>query len=414
MTWKAVVQVASGVGLAFVFFVFGLVVFAQPEMAPPGREPGIYELVRGINDFAFELYQVLRGENTNLFYSPYSISLTLAMTYAGARGNTEREMADVFHFTLPQDQLYTAFRALARELAAGGEKGLRLHIVTSIWGQVGHPFLSEFLTILNEYYGVTLGNLDFRGDPEGARKAINQWVNNETEGRIEDLIPRGGITTLTRLVLGNAVYFKAGWLYPFDEAETRDDVFHLLDGQEVYVPMMKGEALLNYAAGDGWQAVELPYEGRETAMVILLPKRGRFEEFESTLSAEGVRRITSQLEKRNLCLVMPKFAYKSSFALKDTLAMMGMEAAFQPMKADFSGMDGTRDLYLDEVYHKAFVTVDEAGTEAAAATAAVVSTKVAPVQELCVEVKVDRPFVLLIRDVKTEVILFVGRVMDPR
>jgi len=378
------------------------------------RESDIAELVWSSNRLAFDLYQALRDESTDLFYSPYSISLALAMTYAGAKGDTEQEMADALHFTLPQERLHAAFRDLNRSLVACGENGLRLYIVSSMWGQADHLFLSEFLTLLNESYGTGLRELDFRGDPEGSREAINQWVSEETEGMIQELIPPGGITTLTRLVLGNGVYFKAGWLYPFDKAHTSDGVFHLLDGQEVLVPMMRRKARLGYAAGAGWQAIELPYGGGETAMVIFLPRRERFEEFESTLTAQWVGEIIAILEKRDVCLTMPKFAYEAGLELKGALTELGMEAAFQPMKADFSGIDGTRDLYLDEVFHKAFITVDEAGTEAAAATAAVISTKTSPVQEPCLEVKVDRPFFLLIRDVRTEVILFMGRVLDPR
>lgn len=411
---RVVMRVASRVGLGFVFLVPCFVVVAQLELAPLGREPGTYELVRGINDFAFDMYQALRGKSANLFYSPYSISRALAMTYAGARGDTEREMAGVLHFTLPQDRLHAAFLALNCDLTGQDEEALRLHIVNSIWGQTGHPFVSEFLTLINGCYGAGLREVDFRGDPEGTRKAINQWVSDETEGRIQDLISPMGITTLTRLVLGNAIYFKAEWLYPFDEAETRDDAFHLLDGQVVLVPMMKREARLGYVAGDGWQAVELPYKGGKATMAIFLPDGGCLEELESTLSAERVNEILSQLQRMDIRLTVPKFNYEARFELKDTLTELGMRAAFQLMKADFSGMDGTRDLYLDEVYHKAFIVVDEAGTEAAAATAAVVSMKAASAPKPCVEVKVDRPFLLLIRDVGTEVILFVGRVLDPR
>ena len=266
------------------------------------------ELVWSSNRLAFDLYQALRDESTDLFYSSYSISLALAMTYAVAKGDTEQEMADALHFTLPQERLHAAFRDLNHSVVACGENGLRLYIVSSMWGQADHPFLSEFLTLLNENYGTGLRELDFRGNPAGSREAINQWVSGqwvsgqwvseETEGMIQELIPPGGITTLTRLVLGNGVYFKAGWLYPFDNAHTSDGVFQLLDGQEVLVSMMRRKARLGYAAGAGWQAIQLPYGGGETAMVTFLPRRERFEEFESTLTAQWVGEIIAILERK--------------------------------------------------------------------------------------------------------------------
>ncbi len=376
------------------------------------------ELVQGNNGFAFDLYRALREkENSNIFYSPFSISIALAMTWAGARGETERQMAETLHFTLPQDRLHPAFNALDLELAQRGQgaqgkdgKGFRLHIVNALWGQQGFQFLPEFLDTLARHYGAGLRLLDFAGNPEAARKVINDWVGDQTEGRIRDLIPPGAVDPLTRLVLSNAIYFNAAWAEPFEKNLTADGPFYLLDGRQVMVPMMRQTAHLGYAEGEGFQVVELPYEGQELAMVILLPDAGRFEEFENSLDAERVEEILGRLAYGQVTLTMPRFRIESDFGLADMLAAMGMPAAFRPDQADFSGMDGSRDLYISHILHKAFISVDESGTEAAAATAVVVGlTALMPSAEMTV----DRPFIFLIRDLQTGTILFVGRVVNP-
>ncbi|HUU64205.1 MAG TPA: serpin family protein [Dehalococcoidia bacterium] len=375
------------------------------------------ELVDGNSAFAFDLYQELSKEEGNLFYSPYSISLALAMTYAGARGETEQQMADTLNFTLPQDRLHPALNSLDLKLASRGEgaegtdeEGFRLNIANSIWGQEDFEFLDEFLDVLAENYGAGLRLLDFINAPEASRITINDWVSDRTEGRIEDLIPQGAIDILTRLVLTNAIYFNAAWLNPFSEDMTGDGAFHLLDGSEVTVPMMTQTESFGYAEGEGYQAVELLYDGRELSMVIVLPNNGEFEDLESTLDADLVDAITNDLKYRKVTLTMPKFEYDSDFSLVDTLAAMGMPVAFSTA-ADFSGMTGYRDLFISDILHKAFVSVDEAGTEAAAATAVIMSLTAAPEQP--VEVTLDRPFIFLIRDIETGAVLFVGRVANP-
>jgi len=374
-------------------------------------------LVDGNTAFTFDLYQALSEKDGNLFYSPYSISLALAMTYAGALGETERQMADTLHFILTQNHLHPAFNALDLELASRGEgaegkdkEGFRLNIVNAIWGQEDYKFLSEFLDILAENYDAGLRLLDFINAPEESRVTINNWIADQTEGRIEDLIPQGVIDALTRLVLTNAIYFNAAWLNPFDEDTTKDGTFHLLDGSKVIVPMMRQTESLGYAEGEGYQAVELPYDGRELSMVILLPNTGQFEEFEKSLDANHVGGIIQNMKYTHVALTMPRFEFESEFNLGDTLAAMGMPIAFSAA-ADFSAMTGSRDLFIAEVLHKAFVSVDEAGTEAAAATAVVMKLTAMPDEP--VEVTVDRPFIFLIRDIETGAILFAGRVVDP-
>ncbi|MBN2187622.1 MAG: serpin family protein, partial [Dehalococcoidia bacterium] len=276
--------------------------------------------------------------------------------------------------------------------------------------QEGYEFLSEFLDVLAENYGAGLRPLDFASAPEESRITINDWVSDQTEGRIEDLIPQGLINALTRLVLTNAIYFNAAWQYPFEEAATVDGTFHVLGGGEVTVPMMRQTESFSYAEGDGYQAVELPYDGRELSMVILLPEAGQFNDFEDSLDVRQVEAIVKDLESGRVALTMPKFEFESSFGLKESLAAMGMPVAFSG-GADFSGMTGNRDLFIADVVHKAFVSVDEAGTEAAAATAVIMQLTAMP--EEPVEVTIDRPFIFLIRDIETGAILFVGRVANP-
>lgn len=379
---------------------------------PQAGEDDLDALVEGNSAFAFDLYRFLAKEEDNLFYSPYSISLALAMTYAGARGETEAQMADVLHFTLPQEELHPAFNALDLVLASRGEEeeeGFRLHVVNALWGQKGYEFLSEFLQTLAENYGAGLRVLDFATKPEESRVTINDWVAEETEERIEDLLPPGAVDPSTVLVLTNAIYFNAAWLHPFQEEQTEDGTFYLPNGQEVTVPMMKQMESFAYGEDEGYQALELPYEGEQLSMVILLPQEGGFEEFEGTLDAERVEAIVQDMTRTSVNITMPKFSYEWDTSLKETLSAMGMPVAFGS-GADFSGMTGSRGLFIDNVIHKAFVAVDEEGTEAAAATA-VIMKESAPLSP--VEFTADHPFIFLIRDRETGTILFVGRVMDP-
>ena len=410
----------------------GAPVAPEPTQPPPGttaqsdkvraKLPAVSasdlaDLAVGNSAFAFDLYQALRSGDGNLFYSPYSISLALAMTYAGARSETEQQMADTLHFILDQNRLHPAFNALDLDLAGRGEgasgkdgDGFRLNIVNTLWGQEGYAFLSEFLDTLAENYGAGLRLMDFINAPEASRITINDWVSDQTEGRIEDLLPSGVIDVLTRLVLTNAIYFNAAWAEPFEAEATVDGLFHLLDGSEITVPMMQQTESFGYAEGEGYQAVELPYDGGELSMVILLPEKGGFEAFEASLASERIAEIVGSLAHKQVALAMPKFEFESDFSLKDTLAALGMPIAFSG-DADFSGMTGDRDLFIADVIHKAFVSVDEAGTEAAAATAVVMARLSMP--EEPVEVTVDRPFVFMIRDIETNTVLFVGRVVNP-
>ncbi|MFA5054783.1 MAG: serpin family protein [Dehalococcoidia bacterium] len=389
----------------------------QRDTSPSVAGSDITALVDGNSEFAFDMFQELKEQDGNLFYSPYSISLALAMTYAGARTETATEMADVFHFTLPQEQMHPAFNWLDLELISRGEtakgqddEGFRLHIANAIWGQKDYTFLDGFLDTLGLNYGAGLRILDFINEPEPSRITINDWVSDETEGKIEDLIPQGVIDSMTRLVLTNAIYFNAAWLNQFYSESTGDGEFNLIDGVSVTVPMMAQSESFAYVDGDGYQAVEMLYNGSEMSMVVLLPDGGEFESFEDGLDSAFVDQIIASLEFSEVDLVMPRFEYEYECGLSDTLAGMGMPTAFSE-GADFSGMTGNFDLFIGDVLHKAYVSVDEEGTEAAAATAVIMQLTAMPAEP--VQMTVDRPFIFLIRDIETGTILFVGRVMDP-
>ena len=404
---------------------------AKEQTAPSATEMDaeLADLVNGNSAFAFDLYRALCVEDGNLFYSPYSISLALAMTYAGARGETERQMAGTLHFLLPQDRLHPAFNDQDIRLAsrAGDQQGdfdtgFRLNIANALWGQKGYEFVEEFLNVLSENYGAGVRPMAFMTMPEESRLTINDWVADRTEDRIKDLIPQGVINEFTRLVLTNAVYFNAKWRCTFDESSTLMRPFHLLDGGEVHVQMMMSEPeFFGYAKGEGYQAVDLPYVGGALSMTILLPDEGRFREFEKSINGVRVGRILEDIEAKLVELTMPRFEFKSQFMLVETLEKMGMPNAFDDRTSDFSGMDGTSCLagddpclLISDVIHKAFVSVDEEGTEAAAVTAGLFFLNTAGVYEpQLIRVTVDRPFIFLIRDRATNTILFVGRMEKP-
>lgn len=377
------------------------------------------DLVRGNSAFALDLYGTLREREGNLFYSPHSISVALAMMYAGARGETARQMEEVLRFQLSPDQLHPAFNVLDLALSSRGENSgsqergeFRLNIANAIWGQKGFAFLPDFLDELAENYGAGMRSVDFIRDPETSRTAINDWVADRTEEKIKDLIPEGVIDILTRLVLSNAIYFNAAWHLPFDGKNTSTDSFYLLGGHRVDVPMMWQDEVFNFAWHEAYQAqvVELLYKGREISMIIFLPAQGEFERFESLLTSDLVSEMLKGMSPLRLRLSIPSFELQSGFELSQTLAGMGMPDAFRVKVADFSGMtDKDDNLYCSAVFHKAFVKVNERGTEAAAATGVVIATESA-----VPTFTANRPFIFFIRDIPTDAILFVGRVMDPR
>ncbi|MBN1857953.1 serpin family protein [Candidatus Bipolaricaulota bacterium] len=394
------------------------------DMAPHVPENVLQVLATDNAQFALALLAAVRGDeegrerDENLFFSPHSISTALAMAYAGARGTTQLQMKDALRWSLGQDLLHSAFNALDLVLESRAQpespyegNAFQLHIVNAVWGQVGYPFQSPFLDVLAVHYGAGIRLLDFISEPEIARGKINDWVWRQTQERINDLLPQGAVNTDTRLVLTNAVYFNAPWLRPFDETLTEPESFTTRSGTETTVPMMHQTALFGYAEWDGGRAVELLYNGATLSMVILLPDPGKFDAFEPSLVQEIYAGIVSRMETRQVHLSLPRFAYSTHLSLVPPLVALGMNAAFSPGEADFSGIDGSRSLFISDVIHEAFVSVNEAGTEAAAATAVLFERTSVPGPP--VTVTVNRPFLFVIQDLPTGEILFVGRVVDP-
>lgn len=368
-------------------------------------------LVAANNRFAIDIYSRLRGDPGNLFLSPYSMSTAFGMAYAGAGGQTRDEMAKVFHFTLAANRLHATFGALRQSLDRGVSRGAyELRTANRVWGQQGFPFLPSFVEVTRDAYGAPMQEADFIHAFEPARQAVNGWVQDQTHDRIKDLFPPGSIDDLTRLVIANAIYFKGLWSRPFDPAKTVESSFMLDRATPVLVPTMIQESEFWTGYGHGVQLLELPYQGKDLSLVVVLPLQvDGLAGVEQGLTWEQLSGWLAQLAPRTLEVQLPSFKFSSKFPLNARLADMGMPSAFLPGAADFSGMDGRRDLHISAAIHQAFVEVNEKGTEAAAATGIAVGTTDARPMFVA-----NRPFLFLIRDRVTESILFIGRVVDPR
>jgi len=372
-------------------------------------------VVKGNSEFGFDLYQELKEVEGNLFFSPYSISTALAMTYAGARGQTEKEMAQVLHFSLKQELLHSSFSKLQSELNAIQDKGqIKLSIANSLWAQKSFKFLDSFINLNKKYYSAGLNFVDFITKREAARKQINDWVEKKTNDKIKELIKPPMLDSLTRLVLCNAIYFKGNWLSQFDTTRTVDADFHVSLDKTIKVPMMNQKSDFRYKDFDNFCALELPYEGNDLSMIMFLPKEiDGLADFEKDLTNDTAKIWIDELvgsHESEVLVSIPKFKTTCEFELSETLYDMGMPSAFSLPPADFSGMTGTKDLFISKVIHKAYVDVNEEGTEAAAATAVVMMKSVAVMP---LEFKADHPFVFLIRENHTGSILFIGRIVDP-
>jgi serpin B len=366
----------------------------------------VAELAADDAAFAFDLYREVRDEEGNLFFSPHSISVALAMTYAGAEGTTEAQMASTLHYELPEPDLHRTMNALDQTLALRNREGTSLRILNAIWPERQYEFLPAYVDTLGESYGAGLYLLDYRTDAAGARLVINDWVSGQTAGRIPELIPEGILTDATRLVLTNAIHFEGSWQFPFDESKTTDGPFTTLEGGQVTVPLMQQTLAVPYAETADYQAVELPYIGDELALVAIVPT-GDFRTFEAGLSAGVLAEARASLEERNVSVTLPRLSIGGRIDLKPELQSLGMVDAFSA-QADFSGMDGSHLLYIEAVLHQANLDVDEIGTVASGATAVVINERVS-----LPAIRLDRPFVLAIVDRPTGTVLFLGRVVDP-
>ena len=394
-------------GVAFIAAVT-ITAFASPF---GGADPG--RVVKGNNRFGFDLYRRLAGKDGNLFLSPYSISTALAMTSAGAKGETAEQMTHVLHFP-PQTELHPALARIMHEINAGGaKKAYQLSTANALWGASDCVFRREFLKLVKDNYGAELTNLDFTRDAEGARHTINSWVEKKTNDKIKDLIGEGVLNSRTRLVLTNAIYFKGKWEAAFNKDWTKDEPFRVAAGNEVKTPLMHQKDRFGYAANDEFQALEMPYNGKELALLILLPRKDDVADLEKKLTAELIDGVVAKLVRQEVLVYVPRFKTTAEFKLSTTLAQMGMPLAFSD-KADFSGMTtASEPLQISDVIHKAFVDVNEEGTEAAAATGVVVALAAARQPMPVPVLRADHPFIYLIRDVKNGSVLFIGRLADP-
>jgi len=385
----------------------------QPPTADDtgSTQQGIQEVVNANNQFAFELYSELnKDEKNNLFYSPYSISAALAMTYEGAKAQTADEMKSVFHF--PENNILRPnFAAIYNDINEGN-KAYDLKTGNALWAQYDYTFLEDYTSRVENYYGGKAANLDFIQETEKSRQTINSFIEEQTNNKIKDLIPKGVLDSLTRLVLTNAIYFKGTWEWEFDKSDTRDLDFKITPSDIVKTPMMymkPDKATFNYADMEEVQILELPYKGEDISMLILLPT-GNLDDIESSLTAEKLSEYKNQMQETKLdAIYFPKFEFDTKYFMKETLSALGMPTAFSA-GADFSGMDGTGGLFISKVIHQAYVKVDEKGTEAAAATAVVMTSSVAGPGNVF---RADYPFIFIIQEKETGNILFMGRVNNP-
>lgn len=374
-------------------------------------------LVEGNNEFALDLYRRLAfGRKGNIFCSPYSVSSALGMAYAGAAGETALEMARALRFREQGDRLHGAFAELGKALEAAGQGRSKLIVANALWGQKGLGFKDDFLALTRRDYGAGLQELDFQADAEGARRRINAWTEEKTQGTIRDLVQKGLLDERTWLVLTNAIYFKGSWESPFDKGRTKESVFHRAGSKDDLVHLMYERAKFGYVEIPGLQGLELPYAGDRLSMVILLPRQiGGLGALERQLSEKRLMGWLAGLERTQVDAYVPRFKMTAQFELGAVLRSLGMEAAFTP-EGDFSAMGGRRGLFLSSVIHKAFVEVGEEGTEAAAATAVInaVPATARPREKPRPVFRADHPFLFIIRDRGSGSILFIGRMNDPQ
>jgi serpin B len=386
---------------------------AVAAQSPSSKSADQAEIVKGSNAFATDLYAQLRTEPGNLFFSPESISTVFAMAYAGARGQTATEMAHVFHYTLPPERLHPAMGKLLAGMN-GTHQGYELHVADALWAQQNTNFLPAYLNLVKTDYGVAFRPVDFASAPDAVRATINNWVAHQTNDKIQNLLVPGTVTQSTLLVLTNAIYFKGAWLDQFAPRNTEVEDFHLDAKQTVKTAMMGRMGHYNYYDGGTFQALELRYQGGELSMIVLLPKEiDGLPALEKSFTAANLSQWLSKLAPEpKVNLVLPRFKMTNEFDLGGILSTMGMAHAFGN-SADFSGMTGKPDFKISRAVHKAYVDVNETGTEAAAATTITMVGAAMMQREVIIPFVADHPFLFLIRDTTSGSILFLGRVTDP-
>ena len=439
------VLVLLSASLAFLFF----------SLCLSAEDLNLNSVVSGNNQFAFDLYSRYRSENGNVFFSPYSISSALVMAYEGARGKTADEIQAVFHFpkddslrrasflkiynrmnskeestssgtvdVLPDEKKYPFMKDYIAEkekytgekYSKGNNKTYELRIANALWAQKDYPLLKDYMTLTEEYYQGKVTNLDFIKDSENSRVTINNWIEEQTNKKIRNLIPEGMLNNQTRLVITNAIYFKGSWAKQFDKKDTQEKDFRVTSGETVKVKMMSlaGEdARFNYTENEELQILELPYAGETLSMLILLPRKSNLDSLEKSLNVEKLSAWRNSLSMEQVEISLPRFKFETKYFMASTLKEMGMSTAFSG-DADFSGMTGGKDVYIDEVIHQAYVEVNEEGTEAAAATAVAMITSSMVEEPSPIKIfNADHPFIFVIQEKETGNILFLGRVTNP-
>jgi serpin B len=383
---------------------------AVPRAVPSVTRADATALAEGNARFAGRLLAELARTRSTLALSPFSISDAMAMTYAGARGATAEQMATALEYGLPLPRLAAAFNAQTQSLAKANRPGATLEVAGALFGQSGQAFRPAFLALLARDYGAAMHTVDF-ANPDAVTQ-INAWVSDNTAGKIPHLLVPGDVNALTRLVLADAVYLDAKWLSPFQPQNTHPDVFHAPSGS-IRVPTMHQDGTFAYRDADGYQVLELPYRGGRLALDILLPSPGQLRPMLAQIATSGPLRLLDGLTPRYVTLAIPKFQLRTRFDLSGPLARMGMPLAFQPGRADLSGIAGPPGyLFIQHVIHEAYIDVDEAGTKAAAATGVVIGTTAIQLPPK-IHFTVDRPFIFVLRDKRTGAILFTGVTSHP-
>ena len=389
-----------------------------PINIPATGDAGM-KVVEANNQFALDLYSALVDENPgdNIFFSPWSISSALAVTYEGAKGSTADEIRSVFHFPADESTMRNGYQEITDGINSGNS-GFTLKTANALWAEETYTFLPSYLDTADRYYSARVTNLNFVNSPEESRQTINRWVEDQTAHRIKNLLPAGSILPETTLVITNAIYFKGTWATEFNEEDTASEDFRVSPTTTISVPMMKQTAEgaeFWYAETSSFQVLGMPYTsqgGKELSMLVLLPTDGDLEGAEESLDAGTISGLRQALDYQEVKVWFPKFKLETGYQMADMLSEMGMPSAFNPGVADFSGMDGTKSLAISQVFHKAYVDVNEEGTEAAAATAVVMDRSIAPADPVPV-FRADHPFIFLIVDNENGNILFMGRVTNP-
>lgn len=380
-------------------------------------EEDLKHLAEAENLFMLDLYKKVAEGDENIIFSPYSLFQALMLAYVGSDGTTAEQIAELLRLPLEDDFNHLAMNNLDQwltraDVESPAEQKFVFNSANAIWGQYNFAFQQTYLDQLAQYYAVGLHAVDFAKSEE-ARSAINDWVAEKTENKITELIPEGVIDEATRIVLTNAVYFKAAWWDQFKSENTIVDNFYLVDGSSKQVEMMNTENQFNYYLDTDFTVVEIPYEGGKFSMLVVMPKDGAFKELESQLNLIQLEEMIQSMNRGKVQLSLPKFKFESSLDLGQMLVELGMTDAFNPNLADFSKITGSRDLVISQVLQKAVIEVDEEGTEAAAATAVIGVVTSAPMEEDPQVIRVDHPFMFLIRDNQTSTTLFMGRVVNP-